>query len=587
MSYQAITIKQAVGKINKDYFLPAIQREFVWGPEQIEQLFDSLMRGYPIGSFLFWDVKGEDIGQLDFYRFIKAYDKTAGHNPKEENLQKRERITAVLDGQQRLTALYIGLCGSYIWRDRGRPKGEETLPKRKLYLNLLYEQKDDDDYAYEFKFLTDEQAQETEESIFWFQVSKAYEDNFKITDFIIYECEAFERERKATISSKIEQLISLIRMKPIINFYTEESQDIDKVLNIFVRINSGGIKLSYSDLLLSMATAHWITDNETRNARDEVHDFVKELNDYGFSFDKDFVLKAWLVLSDSPVAFKVKNFQKHMDAIRKKWGAIQIALKNSVKLAKQFGYNGDNLTTTYALLPVAYYFMKRPDIDKSYFESQKTSEDREKIRVWIASAILKKVFGGRPDAVLSPLREVLKKNNASFPLEKIAEELKSSKSIYFSEDDISDLMDVEYGKETYVILSQLCIFSDTPLDFGQVHQDHIFPKAWFNKKNLETMGVAQDRIKAILDAEKYNKLPNLHFLSDTLNQEKSAKDPDEWFKALKGNGLFKHASLVPEDMPLSMDHFEEFIRNRENLLKEKLSARLLARPKEEDSKAAA
>ena len=56
-----ITIKEATDRIHKkEYLLPAIQREFVWSSDQIEMLFDSLMRGYPISSFLFWKVERDN-----------------------------------------------------------------------------------------------------------------------------------------------------------------------------------------------------------------------------------------------------------------------------------------------------------------------------------------------------------------------------------------------------------------------------------------------------------------------------------------------------------------------------------------------
>ena len=59
--YPPISIKQAIDKIDyKQYLRPAIQREFVWNPRQIELLFDSLMRNYPIGSLLMWKVQGEN-----------------------------------------------------------------------------------------------------------------------------------------------------------------------------------------------------------------------------------------------------------------------------------------------------------------------------------------------------------------------------------------------------------------------------------------------------------------------------------------------------------------------------------------------
>ena len=57
-----ITIKEAIDKVyDRDYLLPAIQRKFTWSSEQIEMLFDSIMRDYPISSFMFWKVADEKI----------------------------------------------------------------------------------------------------------------------------------------------------------------------------------------------------------------------------------------------------------------------------------------------------------------------------------------------------------------------------------------------------------------------------------------------------------------------------------------------------------------------------------------------
>ena len=69
-----ITIHQAIERINRNEFLlPAFQREFVWKPNQIEQLFDSIMQGYPISSMLFWKVKGDTKADFRFYQFLKKY----------------------------------------------------------------------------------------------------------------------------------------------------------------------------------------------------------------------------------------------------------------------------------------------------------------------------------------------------------------------------------------------------------------------------------------------------------------------------------------------------------------------------------
>jgi len=105
MAFQTpITVKEAIENIDqKRYLLPAIQREVVWGVEQIERLFDSLLRDYPIGSFLFWQVERKNAGNFQFYEFMREYhERDNSHNPK-ANVSGKDDVTGILDGQQRLT----------------------------------------------------------------------------------------------------------------------------------------------------------------------------------------------------------------------------------------------------------------------------------------------------------------------------------------------------------------------------------------------------------------------------------------------------------------------------------------------------
>ena len=133
----------------------------------------------------------------------------------------------------------------------------------------------------------------------------------------------------------------------------------DKVLNIFIRVNSGGTTLSYSDLLLSIATAQW----KNKDARQEITKFVDEINQIGdgFKFDKDFVLKACLVLCDfKDIAFKVDNFNAEtMQKIEYNWDNVKEAIRLAVNLVSSFGYNQDTLTSSNAIIPIAYYLLKR------------------------------------------------------------------------------------------------------------------------------------------------------------------------------------------------------------------------------------
>jgi uncharacterized protein with ParB-like and HNH nuclease domain len=160
MAFQTpLTIKETITDIHrKKYLLPSIQREFVWHVDQITQLFDSLMLGYPIGSFLFWEVAASNVNEFAFYEFLREYhERDCRHNTKASVIGS-ESITAILDGQQRLTSLYIGLMGAYAYKkpylSYDNPK---AYPKRRLYLNLL-KKSDVEDWFYDFTFLTDDEC---------------------------------------------------------------------------------------------------------------------------------------------------------------------------------------------------------------------------------------------------------------------------------------------------------------------------------------------------------------------------------------------------------------------------------------------
>src|SRR4030042_2487005 len=112
MKYESMSIKKAVEMIDgKQLLLPHIQRPFVWKYDQVKGFFDSIMREYPISTLLFWRTK-EDV---QIRRFIENY--VEGMNIKDTYLKSSEYLDKekwlVLDGQQRLQALYLALKGTY------------------------------------------------------------------------------------------------------------------------------------------------------------------------------------------------------------------------------------------------------------------------------------------------------------------------------------------------------------------------------------------------------------------------------------------------------------------------------------------
>ena len=145
MSYQSSTIATVIKRLNVQYFLPAIQREFVWKTDQAVQLFDSILRGYPISSFLFWALEDANKDKWEIYSFIQEFDERRRHNPA-ANAHGVQQLTLVLDGQQRLTSLLIGLRGTYTAKQKGRRwDNPKAFTKEQLYLDLLKDPKESED----------------------------------------------------------------------------------------------------------------------------------------------------------------------------------------------------------------------------------------------------------------------------------------------------------------------------------------------------------------------------------------------------------------------------------------------------------
>ena len=185
---------------------------------------------------------------------------------------------------------------------------------------------------------------------------------------------------------KLYELYEVVHSKHLVAYYEETGQDLDKALQIFIRMNDGGTPLSHSDLLLSIAVAQWTN----HDARQEIHDLVDELNTigFGFTFSKDLVLKAGLMLSDiGTVGFKVDNFnRKNMNTFEGKWDDIKQALILTVQLVAYFGFVGQNLTAHNSILPIAYYLYAKAPGD-SFLTNSKFEPDRKRIQGWLIRSL--------------------------------------------------------------------------------------------------------------------------------------------------------------------------------------------------------
>lgn len=577
MSIQVpITVSKAIESIQShDYVLPAIQREFVWSPEQIEKLFDSLLRGYPVGSFLFWQIKPEHLKDFQFYRFMDRYhERDWRHNEKIELVGEKARI-AVLDGQQRLTALNVGLKGWYADKlPYYRWDNDNGYPKRRLYLNVTQPPDADSGLAFNFRMLSEANADQRDHKNWWFPVGDIlqHKDIQSVYNFCV-ENDLIGKDMKYP-SEVLVRLWDVITQKPVISYFLEEDQDLDKVLNIFIRVNSGGTILSYSDMLLSIATAQW----QNLDARDEIYSLVDDLNliGEGFNFNKDFVLKASLVLADiKTIEFKVDSFNRgNMLAIEDRWREIASALRTTARLLSSWGYSRDTLVSNNAIIPLAY-FIHRTGNPQGFVMSPALSQDRDRMCRWLMRALLKQTFSGQPDSVLRVVRQIISESDGSFPEEAIYDALaRTPKSMVFEESQIDALLDTRYGKSrTFTILAILYSW----LKFDQhFHIDHIFPRAMMTPTTLRERGIPEEQWNLWLQHK--DDLANLQLLQGMVNQNKADKEFEDWLAKSQpepiGLAAYREQHLIP-DVDLAFERFPEFLEARTKLIKSKLMELLL------------
>lgn len=523
MAFQTpITIKDALERIHaRDYALPAIQREFVWGQEQICALFDSLMRGYPIGAFLFWEVQKDSVGKHNWYEFITHYHQR--DNPRCHELtiaDLSQGVTAVLDGQQRLTALNIGIFGSYAEKlPRLWWNNPEAFPTRHLYLKLT-EKADEDESGSEFLFkMMQEDGTAGDPSWFRVQDILKFEDLIEIHKYL----QPLGLADHSMAFAHLGRLHKVVNSDSVISFYQEKDQSLDKVLDIFIRTNSGGTQLSYSDLLMSVAVAAW----KQRKAREAIHGLVHDLNKIGgqFQFDKDMVLKAGLLISDLPdIRFKVTNFNRdNMKTVESNWDLITESLTIAVRLISSLGFSGMNFGNQNAVMIIAYYLSRCPERSRVLDAS---SEDRRVIRKWLMTVLVKRGLWVSTDALLGRARNAIREHcGAGFDGDATASAMAGAGGMAFTDEEVEDLADTSYGDwAAYSLLSLLFDHVDTANSV--FHIDHVVPRAQATSARMDRAGLDDEDRNYI--SERINLLSNLQLLNGRENERKSKTFPRQW-----------------------------------------------------------
>ncbi|GAA9846128.1 DUF262 domain-containing protein [Helicobacter pylori] len=557
------SIKNVVDELNVRYFLPDIQREYVWlkkaDEKKIEQLFDSILRGYPIGSFLFWKLQKEDIAKSDeqdenklnfqLYQFITNYDERKPHNEKIRIEQiTRDDLSIVLDGQQRLTSLYIGLKGTRTLKKKGaRYDNPNDYEEKRLYLNLKHQPNMDnpeDNYQFEFHA----KAPTNDKNHFWFKVGDILELENGVLNY------AQEHGLKGNALDLLEKLKDAFHTKQLISFFEEKEKNLNKVLNIFIRVNSGGVKLSYSDLLMSILTASFSSD-----IRGKMNELVDALKEKGFSnMGQDQVLKTCLLLIGKDTTFELKNFNKNnIKEIEDNWEKITESIYNAAKLLETFGY-AQYLGSAYILSTLAYFYFLRQKMDKN---------DEEQALKFVRNAQITSYFTPSTDTKLSIINHSIKEARA---FEAFNHNLAKHQTcpLKITNDAIEGMVFFDRYSRVFPILQIL--YPNLNYKTTTFHIDHIYPKSKFKKKNEK------------LDKDFYecgNHLYNLQLLEGQENSAKKDKDPEVWLKEEYKNEQaieeYKKGNYIDPKLKLEWENIKEFRKKREEAIIERLKEVLL------------
>ncbi|GAA9600567.1 DUF262 domain-containing protein [Helicobacter pylori] len=553
------TIKEVVDELNVRYFLPDIQREYMWlkkaDEKKIEQLFDSILRGYPIGSFLFWKLQKEDIAKSDeqdsdklnfqLYQFVTNYDERKSHNEKIHVEQiRRDDLYIVLDGQQRLTSLYIGLKGTRTLKKKyAKNDNPNAYEEKRLYLNLKHQPNMDspeDNYQFEFHAKTPE----NDEEHWWFKVGDILELE-SVWDYVQ------EHDLKGDRLKLLETLNKAFHDKQLISFFEETEKNLNKVLNIFIRVNSGGVKLSYSDLLMSILTASFSSD-----IRKKMNELVDALKDKGFSnMGQDQVLKTCLLLIGKDTTFELKNFnKKNIKEIEENWEKITDSIYNAAKLLETFGYVG-YLGSAYILSSLAYFYFLNSKMDKN---------NEEQALKFVRNAQITSYFTPSTDTKLSAIAHSIKEART---FEAFNHNLAKHQTwpLKITNDAIEDMIYSSSDARVFPILQIL--YPNLNCKTTTFHIDHIYPKSKF-KKNKK------------LDKDFYeNHLYNLQLLEGQENSTKKDKDPEVWLKEEYKNEQaieeYKKRNYIDTTLKLEWENIKEFREKREKAIIEKLKEALL------------
>jgi len=556
----SITIYEAMMHIKDGkYVMPAFQRQFVWSMEQIEKLWDSILLDYPIATFLFWHVDDNNV-TWDTY-FCNFLTTVTFDNRKQADSVNYELTdinvavtdTAILDGQQRLTSLYLSLLGDSFIRQKYARRGNVGGTVTKLLIELNKNKLDVDEEEYNSKKFDIKFSEKVGRlSPTQFELRTILQDKFRddsTRDKAIEDAIAnVPADSKEYARNTLHKLYQKIFVEKLIRYTEIHDMNQDDALEMFVRFNSGGKALKKSEITMSILEAYW------PSAKTE---FGKILVDSYVGFGSDFIIRSALMLYGDVVKSTISR--KIAEELKNNWTAFKKALKNLESVLKGMKIEVSRFSSSWnVLLPVLYYI---------YYNPESYADNTEAIRAYLMRAILFTYFQSGTTGKL----QQMKSNINSYDYEITVEMLDQITDLRVTDGKIEDILNAEKGSRVAGdALYYLCL--DWTNKNFKYEQDHLHPYDRFDGNKPVSVSMEDWRRWR----GNRNRLPNLQLLEGRSNGSKSAMPLIDYYNDMNAEQQeeFRRQAMIPEGVPLGIEHFEEFYSKRKDILAKRIKVLL-------------
>lgn len=556
----SISIYEAMMHIKEGrYVMPAFQRQFVWSMEQIEKLWDSILLNYPIATFLFWHVDDNNV-TWDTY-FCNFLTSVTFDNRKQADSVNYELTsidvnttdTAILDGQQRLTSLYLSLFGDSYIREKYARRNTVggTVTKLLIELNKNKLDVDEEEYnskKYDIKF----SVKVGRLSPTQFELRNILQEKFQnnsTRDKAIEDAIAnVPPDSKDYARNLLKTLYHKIFTEKLIRFTEIHDMNQDDALEMFVRFNSGGKALRKSEITMSILEAYW------PSAKTE---FGKLLVDSYEGYGSDFIIRAALMLYGDVVKSNINR--KISEELKNNWSSFKKALKNLETVLKSLRIEVSRFSSSWnVLLPVLYYI---------YYNPENHVNNTEAIRAYLMRAILFTYF---QSGTTSKLQQ-MKSNINSYDYEITVEMLDQITDLRVTDGKIEDILNAEKGSRVAGdALYYLCL-EWTNKNF-KYEQDHLHPYDRFDGN--KPISVSMEDWRRWRGFR--NRLPNLQLLEGRSNGSKNNMRLIDYYNDMNDaqKADFYKQAIIPEGVSLEIEHFEELYNKRKEMLAARIKALL-------------